>query len=83
MKEVGILTFNFALNYGSLLQCYALQSALERLGNRAYVVKLSECNKGSHIGVSKVIRNRLIGIASRLDFIKIIKERNIKVRKFI
>lgn len=83
MKKVGIITFNFALNYGSLLQCYALQNTLESLGNRAYIVKLNENNEESHIGTGKAVRNWLISLASHFDFIKIIRERNIKVRKFI
>lgn len=27
--KIGILTYHFAINYGALLQCYALQKALE------------------------------------------------------
>lgn len=32
MKKVGILTFHFAHNYGSILQAYALQEACKNLG---------------------------------------------------
>lgn len=30
--KIGILTYHFAINYGALLQCYALQKALESQG---------------------------------------------------
>ena len=32
MKKVAIITFHNAVNYGAILQCYALQSFLEQLG---------------------------------------------------
>lgn len=36
--KVGILTFHRALNYGAVLQCYALQSSLEKLGVEVEVI---------------------------------------------
>ena len=36
--KVGILTFHSQLNYGGVLQCWALQTALERLGHEVVVV---------------------------------------------
>lgn len=36
--KIGILTFHSQLNYGGVLQCWALQTALERLGHEAVVV---------------------------------------------
>lgn len=36
--KIGILTFNRALNYGAMLQMYALQNAIKRLGIDAEVV---------------------------------------------
>lgn len=32
MKKIGILTFHCAHNYGAVLQCYALQETLKKLG---------------------------------------------------
>lgn len=37
-KKVGIITFHKALNYGAVLQTYALQTALERLGCEAVIL---------------------------------------------
>lgn len=36
--RIGILTFHRAHNYGAVLQCYALQSYLERLGHNVFVI---------------------------------------------
>lgn len=36
--KIGILTFHSQLNYGGVLQCWALQTALERLGHEVVVV---------------------------------------------
>ena len=36
--KVGILTFHWATNYGAVLQCYALQQTLQRLGCDAEVI---------------------------------------------
>ena len=36
--KVGILTFHRALNYGAVLQCYALQETLKRLGHDVDII---------------------------------------------
>ena len=40
MKEIGILTFHAAHNYGSLLQNYALQRTLATLGYSPITINL-------------------------------------------
>lgn len=44
--KIGILTFHAQLNYGALLQCFALQSYLQSLGHQVKVIdaKLAENN---------------------------------------
>ncbi|MGN0165222.1 MAG: polysaccharide pyruvyl transferase family protein [Lachnospiraceae bacterium] len=37
-NKVGIITFHRAINYGALLQCYALQEELKELGKEASVI---------------------------------------------
>ena len=32
MKRVGIITFHRANNFGAVLQCYALQEILKKIG---------------------------------------------------
>lgn len=36
--KVGIITFHRAHNYGAVLQCYALQEVLKRMGHDVYVI---------------------------------------------
>lgn len=37
-KRIGIITFHKAHNYGAFLQCYALQTYLDSIGEDAYVI---------------------------------------------
>ena len=36
--KIGILTFHSQLNYGGVLQCWALQTALEKLGHKVVII---------------------------------------------
>ena len=36
--KIGILTYHFSINFGAVLQCYALQEALKGLGHSVYVI---------------------------------------------
>ncbi len=36
--KIGILTFHSQLNYGGVLQCWALQTALEKMGHKVVVI---------------------------------------------
>ncbi|HZL09027.1 MAG TPA: polysaccharide pyruvyl transferase family protein [Prolixibacteraceae bacterium] len=36
--KIGILTFHWATNYGAILQAYALQTYLEKLGHEVYII---------------------------------------------
>lgn len=40
LKKIGILTFHAAHNYGSMLQAYALQTYLERLGCQTVIINM-------------------------------------------
>ena len=73
MKKIGIITFNHAINYGAILQAYALQEICTELGYEAYIVNyaandtiekprpLSEfLNSGNKkIAVFKFLRNMM------------------------
>ncbi len=37
-KKVGILTFHKSINYGSVLQCWALQKTIEKLGYKVEII---------------------------------------------
>lgn len=43
--RVGILTYHAALNYGAVLQCYALRKAIEDLGNDSVVINYVDDNQ--------------------------------------
>ena len=53
MKKLGILTFNRALNYGAVLQAYALKSVCENLGFETHII---DYNKGEDRGPRPVKR---------------------------
>lgn len=36
--KIGILTFHFGINYGGVIQCYALQEYLEQHGHSVYII---------------------------------------------
>lgn len=38
MKKIGIITFHKAHNYGAMLQAYALQEILKKMGNETYII---------------------------------------------
>jgi hypothetical protein len=82
MKKVGILTFNFALNYGSLLQAFALQKALEGMDYDAYMIDLEEINAENQLPLKARIRKVIICVLSKCVFLPVIKDRNDKVNKF-
>ena len=82
MIKVGILTFSFALNYGSLLQAYALQEVLETKGYSACIIDLEEFNEENALPVKERIRKKIIKIVSNFDFLPVIRKRNDKIEKF-
>ena len=45
--KVGILTMNYRRNYGGILQCVALQHALEEMGHTVEVIRFQSLEKGS------------------------------------
>jgi hypothetical protein len=38
-KKIGVLTFHCAHNYGAVLQAYALQKFLEKMGHEAFLIE--------------------------------------------
>jgi len=38
MKKIGIITFHAAFNFGSMLQAYALQASLQKLGHEVEII---------------------------------------------
>lgn len=54
--HIGILTFHWATNYGAVIQCYALQTALERLGHRVEIINYQP--SGQRYGLYYFLRFR-------------------------
>ena len=48
--KVGILTFHSQLNYGGVLQCWALQMALEKMGHEVVVIDRRLCEEPTMFG---------------------------------
>ncbi len=46
-KHIGIITLPLHTNYGGILQAYALQTTLERLGHRASLIRTAEWTRTS------------------------------------
>lgn len=44
---IGILTYQFAINYGAQLQCYALSHVLESMGHKVVVINYVPHNTGN------------------------------------
>ena len=40
--KIGILTFHLAHNYGAVLQCYALQEVLGRMGHQVSIINYQQ-----------------------------------------
>lgn len=67
MKKIGIITYHFALNYGAVLQCYALQTYLEDKGFEVEVLNyVNEIQRRNNDvvkhgkSIKKVIMNGLL-----------------------
>lgn len=67
---IGILTFHLAHNYGAVLQCYALQEVLSKMGHQVYVINYQQ----PYI-IDQFKPKRLFGIRS---FLKTLVKGNVK-----
>lgn len=84
MKKVGIITYHFALNYGAVLQCFALQKYLQEKKYEVvilnFVSEIQDQNNNiikKNKGAKGIIYNFLL-----LPFYKLRKEKKDKFTKF-
>lgn len=83
MSRVGIITYHFAVNYGAMLQCYALKTAVEKLGNHCEVlnyisdVQLNNNSLYRRGGAKNYVKNLLL-----LPFHGVRAERQRRVEAF-
>lgn len=70
--KIGILTFHRAHNYGAVLQCYALQEILKRMGHDVQVIDYLQpwIEDFYHLFGWNMIRRNSGSISSLLDYLK-------------
>lgn len=81
-KKVGIITYHFALNYGAVLQCYALKEYLSSQGYDVIVLNYVTDKQKKNNGLLKPINN-LKSILINIFLLPFYKNRKIKYKKFL
>ncbi len=72
MKKVGILTFHRALNYGAVLQAFALRKAIEKLGVEAKIIDYGSIGQTPRFsfesrGVKPFLANMILNFLSLIN----------------
>lgn len=87
MKEIGIITFHNAHNYGACLQAYALQQYLKSKGNKVQIIDYDSGIKKHYNLIVPPFRKNLIKYISQwvynLRYYKTRKKRYDSFQKFI
>lgn len=83
-KKIGIITFHTALNYGAVLQTYALQNFLNNTGMNNEVINyqcpyIEKCYKPFHVSEGKILNSIVRGIL----FGRIIKKKKKVFQEFV
>ena len=68
MKRVGIITFHRAINYGAVLQAYALQSAIESIGGSVEIIDY----RCSYLEDNYSLKKRLKNTNSMRSFVAVL-----------
>ena len=90
MKKIAVITlFYHNYNYGGVLQAYALQKEIQKLGYECDIVSMDrqtmkvfiseENNKNNPISIFTVLKNR---IQNKWNYMFCMKELNKKIKKF-
>ena len=76
--KIGILTYHFSINFGAVLQCYALLTALREVGHDAVVINYISDEQADNVSLYRKNRNlkSIVKNALLLPFHKLRKERN-------
>lgn len=74
--SVGVITFHLAVNYGAILQTYALQQAISALGCDSQVI-----NYQSHTHLNRYKKRSLIDCRSISDILRLILYRPVETIK--
>lgn len=79
MKKIGIITYHFAQNYGSVIQCYALQEFLKTKKYDVSVINFVSKNQAENNSYSSGLKGKI----KSLVLLKISKERKKKLKAFL
>ncbi|PVH25588.1 polysaccharide pyruvyl transferase family protein [Sphingobacterium corticibacter] len=77
-KKVGIMSLPLHTNYGGILQAYALQEALKRLGNHVYIIDSENKKEPSGLEMLKRYVKRSIQKYLLRKNVEIFREKRIK-----
>lgn len=67
--KIGILTFHYGVNYGGVLQCYALQEVLKEKGHQVSVIDFKATERRSR---TRQLFDRTVSISSISDIKQIV-----------
>ncbi len=81
-RKIGIITYHFALNYGAVLQCYALKEYLSSIGYDVIVLNYTTNKQLKNNYLSKS-NNNLKSFFTNLLLLPFYKSRKIKYNKFL
>ena len=79
-RKIGIITYHFALNYGAVLQCYALKEYLSSIGYDVIVLNYTTNKQLKNNYLSKS-NNNLKSFFTNLLLLPFYKSRKIKYNK--
>ncbi|WP_171595261.1 polysaccharide pyruvyl transferase family protein [Marinifilum caeruleilacunae] len=67
--KIGIITLPFNWNYGGILQTYALQSALKKLGHDSYTINRNTAPMSLKMKVLSYVRRSILKVLFRKDVV--------------
>lgn len=85
MKKVGLLTYHGAINYGSVLQAYALQQTILKMGNECEIIDYRPKKQSDIYAIFRKpnsIKNIMIDIWALADY-RFLKKRNDSFESFL
>ena len=80
--KIGIITYHFARNYGAVLQCYALQTYLLRLGHCVEVLDYETETQSRNNSLHHKRSNPILNLAVNIALLPFEKSRQLKEKRF-
>ncbi|MBR3355499.1 MAG: polysaccharide pyruvyl transferase family protein [Oscillospiraceae bacterium] len=82
MKRAGIITYHFAVNYGAILQCYALNRAINNLNIDCRVINYVSEKQQNNNSLYRRGKNNIIKNIVLIPFHKLRKQRAERIQQF-